>query len=161
MGIIALIALWMLMHQAKQQTHPTSGPITPLPQTPTPSAAPTTPAPLPVPSPAQQVKIANTPPPWLGASSMAKRLDAGEPSALGRRHARVAAAPDPLAIRAGHQENRADRGPVDHLRGGLHERHEDDERRGRVQGEGHRSAAHDAGAATGGQCLRFRASLRR
>ena len=64
MGIIALIALWMLMHQAKQQTHPTSGPITPLPQTPTPSAAPTTPAPLPVPSPAQQVKIANTPPPW-------------------------------------------------------------------------------------------------
>jgi hypothetical protein len=67
MGIIAIIALWMLMHQAKQ-SHPTSGPIPP--QLPSPSGPPS----LPQPTPAQAAQIANTPPPWPQA------IPAGLPS---------------------------------------------------------------------------------
>jgi hypothetical protein len=75
MGIVALLALMMLMHYAKGQgtTAPTLPPPTPAPSpfvvTPAgnlqPAPAPAvTPAALPVPPPAIAVKVANTPPAW-------------------------------------------------------------------------------------------------
>lgn len=60
-GIIAIVALLMLMHRAKGSPTPSGPPVFP---TPAPAPAPVTPGGFPVPSPAQQVKNASTPPAW-------------------------------------------------------------------------------------------------